>query len=62
MEPVGKYTLRITNWKMEAISDPDTFAFKPPEGATKVSPDSDVMEDFDEIPPGTTTGAKTWPH
>jgi len=55
-----QYTLRIKNWKTEAISDPDAFAFKAPEGATKVSLDSDVMHDFDEIPPGTATGAKTW--
>jgi hypothetical protein len=55
-----QYTLRIKSWKTDAISDPDAFAFKPPEGATKVSLDSKEMAEFDEIPPGTETGAKTW--
>jgi hypothetical protein len=55
-----QYTLRIKNWKTESISDPDAFVFKPPEGATKVSLDSDVMADFDEVPLGIATGAKTW--
>jgi len=53
-----QYTLRIKEWKTDAIADADAFAFKPPEGATKVSLDSDVMIEFDEIPPGTATGAK----
>src|SRR4030088_2690518 len=48
-----QYTLRIKEWKADAIADADAFAFKPPEGATKVSLDSDVMMEFDEIPPGT---------
>ena len=52
-----QYTLRIKEWKTDAIADADAFAFKPPEGATKVSLDSDVMMEFDEIPPGTATGA-----
>jgi len=52
-----QYTLRIKDWKSDAIADADAFAFKPPEGATKVSLDSDVMMEFDEIPPGTATGA-----
>ena len=54
-----QYTLRIKSWKTDAISDPDTFAFRPPEGATKVSFESEEMAEFDEIPPGTATGAKT---
>jgi hypothetical protein len=53
-----QYTLRIKDWKTDAIADPDTFAFRPPEGATKVSLDSDVMIEFDEVPAGTTAGAK----
>ena len=52
-----QYTLRIKEWKTDAIADADAFAFRPPEGATKVSLDSDVMMEFDEIPPGTATGA-----
>jgi len=53
-----QYTLRIKDWKTDPIADPDAFAFKPPQGATKVSLDSDVMTEFDEIPPGTVKGAK----
>jgi len=53
-----QYTLRIKDWKTYPIADPDAFAFKPPQGATKVSLDSDVMTEFDEIPPGTVKGAK----
>ena len=53
-----QYTLRIKDWKTDAIADADAFAFKPPEGATKVSLDSDVMIEFDEVPPGTTSGDK----
>jgi hypothetical protein len=53
-----QYTLRIRNWKTDPIADADAFSFKPPEGATKVSLDSDVMIEFDEVPPGTVEGAK----
>jgi hypothetical protein len=53
-----QYTLRIKEWKTDAISDAEAFAFKPPEGATKVSLDSDVMIEFDEVPPGTAAGAR----
>jgi hypothetical protein len=53
-----QYTLRIKEWKTDPITDADAFAFKAPEGATKVGLDSGVMMEFDEIPPGTATGAK----
>jgi hypothetical protein len=53
-----QYTLRIKDWKTDPIADAEAFAFKPPEGATKVSLDSDVMMEFDEVPVGTTAGAK----
>jgi hypothetical protein len=53
-----QYTLRIKDWKTDAIADADAFVFKPPEGATKVGLDSDVMIEFDEVPAGTTAGAK----
>src|ERR1700722_10122061 len=53
-----QYTLRIKDWKTDPIADADAFAFKPPEGATKVSLDSDIMMEFDEVPVGTTAGAK----
>jgi hypothetical protein len=55
-----QYTLRIKSWKTEAISDADAFSFKPPEGASKVSLEADEMAEFDEIPPGNATGARTW--
>jgi hypothetical protein len=53
-----QYTLRIKDWKTDPITDADAFAFKAPDGATKVNLDSDVMIEFDEIPPGTAKGAK----
>src|SRR5258707_4105604 len=53
-----QYTLRIKNWKTDAIADADAFVFKPPADATKVSLDSNVMVEFDELPPGTPAGAK----
>jgi hypothetical protein len=53
-----QYTLRIKDWKTDPITDADAFTFKAPEGATKVRLDSDVMMEFDEIPPGTAAGAK----
>jgi hypothetical protein len=53
-----QYTLRIRDWKTDPIADAQAFTFKPPEGATKVSLDSEVMMEFDEVPPGTVTGAK----
>lgn len=53
-----QYTLRIKDWKTDAIADATAFAFKPPEGATKVSLESDAMIEFDEVPPGVTEGAK----
>ena len=52
-----QYTLRIKEWKTDPIADADAFAFKAPEGATKVSLDSDAMIEFDEVPPGVTEGA-----
>jgi len=48
-----QYTLRIKDWKTDAIADAETFVFKPPSGVTKVDLDSAVMVEFDEIPPGT---------
>lgn len=54
-----QYTLRIRDWKTDAIADADAFIFKPPEGATKASLDSEIMAEFDEIPPGTSKGMGT---
>ena len=53
-----QYTLRIKDWKTDPIADAEAFTFKPPEGATKVSLDSDVMMEFDDVPLGTAAGAK----
>jgi hypothetical protein len=53
-----QYTLRIKDWKTDAFTDADTFVFKPPSGATKVGLDSAAMAEFDELPPGTPSGAK----
>ena len=47
-----QYTLRIRDWKTDAIADADTFVFKAPADATKVDLDSKVVFDFDELPPG----------
>jgi hypothetical protein len=53
-----QYTLRIKDWKTDAVADADTFAFKPPAGATKVDLDSSVVVEFDELPPGIPSGVK----
>ena len=53
-----QYTLRIKDWKTDAVADADTFVFKPPSGVTKVDLDSGAMAEFDEVPPGTPSGAK----
>lgn len=52
-----QYTLKIRDWKTDANADAD-FAFKAPADATKVALDSNVMIEFDELPPGTPAGAK----
>ena len=53
-----QYTLRIRDWKTDAFTDADTFVFKPPAGATKVDLDYAAMVEFDELPPGTPSGAQ----
>jgi hypothetical protein len=53
-----QYTLRIKDWKTEAVADPEAFVFKPPADATKANLDSEIMMEFDELPPGTSAGAK----
>lgn len=52
-----QYTLRIKDWKTDAIADSEAFSFKPPAGTTRASLEDDVMIEFDEVPPGTATGA-----
>jgi hypothetical protein len=53
-----QYTLRIKDWKTDPVADADAFVFKPPADATRASLDSEIMIEFDELPPGTTAGAK----
>jgi hypothetical protein len=53
-----QYTLRIRDWITDAFTDADTFVFKPPAGVTKVDLDSGDMAEFDELPPGTPSGAR----
>src|SRR5947207_280442 len=53
-----QYTLSIKDWKTDAIADADAVVFKPPAGVTKVDLDSGAMAEFDELPPGTPSGAK----
>ena len=53
-----QYTLRIKDWKTDPVADADAFVFKPPADATRASLDSEIMMEFDELPPGTTAGAK----
>src|SRR3981189_3761317 len=45
-----QYTLRIKDWKTDAVAEADAFMFKPPADATKVSLDSSIMMEFDELP------------
>ncbi|WP_128927740.1 DUF2092 domain-containing protein [Bradyrhizobium guangxiense] len=52
-----QYTLRTRDWKTDAFAE-DTFVFKAPAGAIKIDINSVAMADFDELPPGTPTGAK----
>lgn len=53
-----QYTLRIRDWKTDAFTDPDTFVFKVPADATKIDLATAAMAGFDELPPGTPSGAK----
>ncbi|MCX5877958.1 MAG: DUF2092 domain-containing protein [Deltaproteobacteria bacterium] len=49
-----QYTLRVKGWKTGVEPAPDAFAFVPPAGAKKLSPD-DLIE-LDELPPGAQEG------
>jgi hypothetical protein len=49
-----QYTLRISDWKSDAQTNADTFAFKPPADAKKV--DFKELSDIDEIPAGVAMG------
>ena len=45
-----QYTLRVKSWKTGVQPAPDAFAFVPPPGAKKFSPDA--LIDLDELPQG----------
>jgi hypothetical protein len=49
-----QYTLRIKNWKTGVEPAPDAFAFTPPAGAQKLSPDA--LIELDELPQGAPEG------
>jgi hypothetical protein len=53
-----QYTLKIKDWKSDVPTDADAFVFKPPADATKADLNALAMMEFDEVPPGTTAGAK----
>ena len=53
-----QYTLRIKDWKTDAIADANAFVFKPPADTARASISPENMKDFDELPPGTAAGAK----
>ena len=50
-----QYTLRMREWKTGAQLTAAAFAFKPPQGATKVEFES--LQGIDEVPPGVAPGA-----
>jgi len=49
-----QYTLRVKSWKTGVQPAPDAFAFAPPAGAQKLSPDA--LIELDELPPGAVEG------
>jgi hypothetical protein len=51
-----QYTLRIKGWTTGVEPAPDAFAFIPPAGAEKISPDA--LIDFDELPRSAEEGGR----
>ena len=51
-----QYTLRVKGWKTGVQPAPNAFAFVPPPGATKLSPDA--LIELDELPQGAPQGGK----
>lgn len=49
-----QYTLRVKEWRTDVAAD--AFAFKPPQGATKVA--ANALPHFDEVPPGVVIGGR----
>jgi hypothetical protein len=57
-EDRAQYSLKIKDWKTDVPADADMFVFKPPAEAKKADLSALAMLEFDELPPGTTPGAK----
>jgi hypothetical protein len=51
-----QYTLRVKEWRTDIEPGPDAFAFAPPPGAEKLSPDA--LIDLDELPHPAANGGK----
>ena len=51
-----QYTLRIKDWKTDAVAGAEAFAFKPAADAKKIA--IEAMRDFDEVPAGVPAGGK----
>ncbi len=49
-----QYTVRVKSFKTGVTPPRDAFAFTPPAGAQKLSPDALIV--LDELPPGAPTG------
>jgi hypothetical protein len=49
-----QYTIRVKEWRTDVQINADSFAFKPPQGATKVP--ADDFPRVDEVPPGIVIG------
>jgi len=54
MNNAPQYTLRVKDWKTGVELAPDAFAFAPPAGAEKLSPDALIK--LDELPESAPTG------
>jgi hypothetical protein len=51
-----QYTVRVETWKTDSQPVPDAFAFVPPAGAQRLSPDA--LIELDELPQGAEEGGK----
>jgi hypothetical protein len=51
-----QYTLVIRNWRTDAATGADAFAFKPPAGAKQV--EITALSGIDEVPPGISAGGQ----
>jgi hypothetical protein len=56
MNSAPQYTLRVKTWKTDVQPAPDAFAFVPPAGAKKLSPEA--LIELDELPQGAEEGGK----